>query len=241
MKYASCTCALVLLFALGARAQDSAVSPSPSFAGANIPESGVTATAAPNGGAPRGFASAQLLPDASFGETAGTSAASSGSPAPQIGVVNVEPSFSYQAYVGYTFVRVYAFPAREVNRNGLDLSLSYFIKRGLFGFEGAFTGAFGSVANQPSDFAFYGGGPRFRVSGPRGLELWAHGLAGDAHFGPRVSGYGQDGVTYEVGGGVDIKATQRFAYRLEADMIGTKLYNTSQYSPKISAGIIYKF
>ncbi len=241
MKYASCACALVLLFALGAQAQDTAVSPSPSFARANIPESGLTATTAPDGDAPRGFASAQLLPDASFGETAGTSTASSGSPAPQIGVVNVEPSFSYQAYLGYTFVRVYAFPAREVNRNGLDLSLSYFIKRGLFGFEGAFTGAFGSVANERSDFIFYGGGPRFRVSGPRGLELWAHGLAGGVQFGPRIAGYDQGGVAYEVGGGVDIKATQRLAYRLEADMIGTRLYNSSQYSPKISAGIIYKF
>jgi hypothetical protein len=237
MKHASSVCAFVLLFSLGARAQDSAIPPSePVVALANT-----AASAAAE--APRAFASVTLAPTEGLGESpAGTSSASSNSAVPQFGVINVEQSYSFQAYAGYTFVRVYAFPAREVNRNGVDVSVSYFFRKGLLGVEGAVTGAFGSIGGESSDFAFYGGGPRVRVGGPRGLEFWAHGLVGDAHFGPRISGYTQDGLTYEVGGGVDIKAKwRRFAYRLEGDMIGSRLYSTTQYSPKISAGIVYKF
>ena len=161
---------------------------------------------------------------------------------PQVTVQSVFPSFSWQAYGGYTFVRFYAFPAREVNRNGFDIDMSYYLHAGHFGAEGAVTAAFGSVSGQRSDFAFAGGGPRFRWSGPRGTELWAHGLAGWANFGPTIAGFKQDGLGYELGGGVDINAhRQRFSYRFEADMIGTRLYNTSQYSPKFSVGIVYKF
>jgi hypothetical protein len=65
---------------------------------------------------------------------------------------------------------------------------------------------------------------------------------GDAHFGPSVASFGQDGFAYELGGGVDIAAHfRRLAYRVEADMIGSRLYNTNQFSPKVSAGIVYKF
>jgi hypothetical protein len=228
MKYASRVGALLLLFAFGVRAGDS---PSPTPA--------ATAASAPSDTLP---ASDSVKLDSSATSAAATSAASSNTPAPQIGVINVEPSFSFQAYGGYTFVRVYAFPSREVNRNGVDVSLSYFFRKGLIGLEGAVTGAFGSIGSEHSDFAFYGGGPRVRLAGPAGIELWAHGLAGEAHFGPQVPVYGQDGVAYEVGGGVDIKAHwRRFAYRVEGDMIGSRLYNTSQYSPKFSVGIVYKF
>lgn len=161
---------------------------------------------------------------------------------PQVTVQTVFIPYSLQLYGGYTFIRVYAFPAREVNRNGLDISLSYYPHAGHFGAEGALTAAFGSIMNENSDFAFAGGGPRFRWSAPRGIDVWAHGLLGGAHFGPRIAGFGQGGLGYELGGGVDINAhQQRLAYRFEADMVGTRLYSVSQYSPKFSAGIVFKF
>ncbi len=52
----------------------------------------------------------------------------------------------------------------------------------------------------------------------------------------------QDGLSYEVGGGVDIPSHwRRFMYRGEVDMIGSRLYSTTQYSPKVSAGIVFEF
>ena len=116
------------------------------------------------------------------------------------------------------------------------------IHSGLLGAEGSLTTTFGSISGERSDFVFAGGGPRFRWSAPRGIELWAHGLVGGANFGPRIAGFGQDSLGYELGGGIDISAhRERLAYRFEADMIGTRLYRVTQYSPKLSVGIVFKF
>jgi hypothetical protein len=194
--------------------------------------------AAANSSVPRPLLSAVLIPPSA---QPGRGDASSSAAAPQ-GVTAVFPHYSFQAYVGYTFVRVYALPTREVNRNGFDLSMSYYLKNSYIGVEGALTSTFGSVGNERSDFLFAGGGPRVRWAAPRGTELWAHGLVGGANFGPSISGFSQSALTYEVGGGIDINAhLQHFAYRLEGDMIGTRLYETTQYNPKFTVGIVYKF
>src|SRR5581483_10766902 len=161
--------------------------------------------------------------------------------APQV-PVSVIPRYAFQLYGGYTFVRFYAYPGLEANRNGFDISASYFPHAGLFGVEGALTAAFGSLNNEKSDFAFAGGGPRFRWDAGRGLELWAHGLVGWSNFLPQIAGFSQDGLGYELGAGVDVNAhLQHFAFRVEGDMIGTRLYDRAQYSPKFSVGIVYKF
>jgi hypothetical protein len=233
MKYTIFLFALICLLTPRASAQDSQPRPLQ----VTSPEATVASEPA------KMFASVTLVPAASLPELSeGVPSGSDPSPRPQAAVQSVYHSYSFQAYLGYTFVRFYAFPGREVNRNGLDLSMSYFFKKGLLGVEGALTGTFGSIANETSDFLLAAGGPRVRWSGPRGLELWAHGLLGDAHFGPRLANLTQDGLAYELGGGVDISAhSQRIAYRLEADMIGSRLYHTTQYSPKVSAGIVFKF
>ncbi len=235
MKYANFLAGLVLLFALGARAQEnsqfltlSSVSPADTAVASYTPTT---------------FASVRLIPAGNLlALPEELAAAPSSLPLPQAGVQSVYQKYSFQAYAGYTFVRFYAFPGTEANRNGFDISMSYFLRGGIWGVEGALTTTFGSIANETSDFVLVGGGPRVRWSGPRGIELWAHGLVGDAHFGPRIPNFNQDALAYELGGGVDINAHfQRFAYRVEADMIGSRFYNTSQYSPKFSVGIVYKF
>jgi hypothetical protein len=46
----------------------------------------------------------------------------------------------------------------------------------------------------------------------------------------------------ELGGGVDLMPRhRRLGYRLQADMVATRFFGTYQYSPKISAGIVFKF
>ena len=158
------------------------------------------------------------------------------------GVQSIVPNYNFQLYGGYTFVRVFVLPGTSVSRNGFDMSLSYYFKGGYFGMEGALTTTFGNISGQNSNFLFAAGGPRVRWAAPRGLDLWAHGLGGWSHFGPQTPFGSREAPGYEVGGGVDINAhRQRLAYRLEADMISTRFFGTSQYSPKFSAGVVFKF
>lgn len=221
----------VLLLSFAVRAQENV----PNFS--EEAPAAVLASSLPQGFEPAGLVSAAL--PAALPEPAGASF-------PQVSVQSVFPSYSWQLYGGYTFIRVYAFPGREVNRNGFDLSISYYPHSGHFGVEGAETTAFGSVSNgglnEKSDFVFAGGGLRFRWSAPRGTELWAHGLAGDANFGPSIASFSQNAIAYELGGGLDVNAhRQRLALRFEADMVGTRFYTVTQYSPKFSVGLVFKF
>ena len=162
-------------------------------------------------------------------------------PAPQ-SVAGVFPSYRWQAYVGYTFVRFYAYPGATVNRNGFDLAAAYYFRQGWLGAEGALTTTFGSLSGQTSNLLLVAGGPKVRWSGPRAVDLWAHALAGGAHFTPQTPYGGEGAFGYELGAGVDINAHHpHLAYRLEADMVGTHFFGTWQYGPKISAGIVLKF
>ncbi len=181
------------------------------------------------------------LPPAFASATLAVPAPDAPAASPQV-PVSVIPRYAFQLYGGYTFVRFYAYPGLEANRNGFDISASYFPRSGLFGMEGAVTAVYGSLNNEKSDLAFAGGGPRVRWDAGRGLELWAHGLVGWSNFLPQIAGFSQDGLGYELGAGVDINAhLQHFAFRVEGDMLGTRLYQRTQYSPKFSVGIVYKF
>ena len=157
-------------------------------------------------------------------------------------VKGVFQKYNLQAYLGYTFVRFYAAPSVTANRNGFNYSMQYFYKGGWFGGDGELAVTFGSLNGFSSKFLMGMGGPRVRWSGPRGIELWAHGLGGTSHFSPRTAYGNQDAFGYEAGGGIDIDAHhRRLAYRAAVDMVATHFYNTYQYSPKISAGLVYKF
>jgi hypothetical protein len=221
---------------------------SPFVANAQGAQTASSAAVADNGVAsesPNRFDSVALVPSETLPDsTAGGASASNSAPMPQNQnkVLNVFHTYAFQAYGGYTFVRFYAFPNEAANRNGVDVSMSYFFRKGLFGVEGAVTGTFGSIGAETSDFAFFGGGPRVRWSAWRGLQVWGHGLVGDGYFSPKFANLAKDGLSYELGGGVDIPSHwRRFMYRGEVDMIGSRLYNTTQYSPKVSAGIVFEF
>ncbi len=169
-------------------------------------------------------------------------AAPAPAPKPQRGVIGVYEQYSFQVYLGYTFVRFYLAPHEIQSRNGFDSSLSYFYKAGWFGGDAELLGAFGSQGPYTSRFAFAGVGPRARWSAPRGLEFWAHGLVGVSHYVPQTPYGNQQSFAYETGIGVDATAHhQRLAYRLEVDMIGSTYFNTYQLSPKASVGVVWKF
>jgi hypothetical protein len=188
---------------------------------------------------PRAFAVATLVPSPDFPQ--------SGAPSPDGAVPQATTGidvnqYALQGYVGYTFIHVFARHGEDVSRNGFDISMSYYHNSGSFGLEGALTTTFGTFQNETSNFLFWGGGPRYRWALSQGVELWAHGLIGEAHFGPRVANFTQNAFGYELGTGLDLSPHLRhFAYRLEADMVGTRLYGTGQYSPKFTVGVVYRF
>jgi hypothetical protein len=164
-------------------------------------------------------------------------------PAPQgPGVQSVIQTYNWQAYFGYTFFRFYLTPRFTNNMNGLNLSMVYYPGGKWIGPDGEFIGTFGSAGNQNTKFAMGAGGGRVRWLAPHSIEVWGHGLVGYSHFLPQTALGSQSAFAYEVGGGVDLNVYhQRWAVRVSGDMIGTSYFNTHQYSPKISAGVVVKF
>jgi hypothetical protein len=177
---------------------------------------------------------------------AATAAAADPAPAPdpQQGppVIGVFENYNFQAYLGFSIARFYEAPHQIQTREGFDASLSYYYKGGWIAADGELLGTFGTQFNQNSRWVFAGGGPRFRWSGQRHVEFWGHALVGGSHYVPQTAYGGQGAFAYEAGIGADALAHhQRLAYRLEVDMVGTRFFNTYQYSPKASVGIVWKF
>jgi hypothetical protein len=156
-------------------------------------------------------------------------------------VQNVHVTYNWQAYFGYTFFRFYEVPGTQQNTNGFNYSMQYYFKN-WFGLDGEFAATRNSLDAFDGWFLFGGGGPRFRWSGPRGLELWGHVLFGHAHLTPQTP-FGERGAfAYTAGGGADINILRtRWALRIGADMVGTHFFGTYQYSPKAFGGVVFKF
>ena len=210
-------------------------------AGAQAISGDSVAVASPASGEP---ANAQPVAATSLSESAANVAATSlaSKPAdPPQGVYGVREVFDWQAYLGYTYVRFYEVPGTTQNKNGFNYSMVYFFKKWI-GADGEFVSTFGSQTGTSSHLLLGMGGGRFRWSAPRDIELWAHGLAGASDFTPQTPYGGQTSLGYEVGAGIDINAHhRRLAYRVSVDMVGTRYFGTYQYSPKASAGVVFKF
>jgi len=162
-------------------------------------------------------------------------------PAPEP-VQSVFQTYNMQIYFGYTFFRFYAEPKLTNNMNGLNLSAVYYPGGKWFAPDAEVVGTFGSVPTCTTKFVMVAGGGRVRWQGPRGIEVWAHGLVGYSNFLPQSAFGNHSAFAFETGAGVDLNLrNQRWAIRLAGDMIGTRYFSTGQYSPKVSAGIVLKF
>lgn len=164
-------------------------------------------------------------------------------PPPQV-VFGVKPEYDFQAYLGYTFIRFYEVPGTQINTNGLNFGIVYYPEyfKGWLGADGEFVLTIGSQYNETAHFLLGMGGARVRWAAPRNIELWAHALAGGSHYVPQTPYGNQGAFGFELGAGVDINThNSRWAYRFSGDAVGTLYFNTYQFSPKFSAGIVYKF
>jgi hypothetical protein len=164
-------------------------------------------------------------------------------PAPAVppqDVTSVFESYAWQLYGGYTFQRFYELPNITQNMNGFNFSVVYYWKD-WFGLDGEFAATHATQDNFSSWFLFGGGGPRFRWSARKGVELWAHVLVGGSHFTPQTPAGSQQAFAYELGGGVDLPFKPRWALRLGGDAMATRYFSTYQFSPKVSAGLVFRF
>jgi hypothetical protein len=169
------------------------------------------------------------------------SAPAPGEPAEPQMVQGVFQNFDWQAYVGYTYVRFYEVPGTEVNANGVNFGVVYYVKDWL-GVDGEFVGGYDWQFGTCGKFLMGMGGVRVRHAMEHNIEVWAHALVGGATFKPQTAYGNQTSIGYEVGGGIDLNThRRRLAYRLAVDAAGTAYFNTYQISPKVSAGVVFKF
>jgi hypothetical protein len=225
MRQVAVLCGIVLILAFRAGAQVSSGtslllgSPMPAFAFASPAAGALAATPGPNASA----------------------LAAAPEPAPQ-GVYGVLQNYNWQAYAGYTHFTFYEIPGVTGNLNGFNMSLVFYPHGGHIGADGEFAAAFAPEAGVNTTMALGMGGARYRVDAGHGIELWAHGLVGGAHFTPQTAYGSTNAFAFEVGGGVDLNPRHgRLGYRAQVDMVGTRFFGTHQYNPKISLGIVYKF
>lgn len=198
------------------------------------PLAGATAPATP-----LAFAPAMSAP-APFTPAANASTANPAADPPQT-VYSVHVNYNWQAYFGYTFFRFYEVPGTQLDTNGFNYSMQYYFFD-WFGLDGEFAATKTRQSATNGWFLFGGGGPRFRWSGPRGIELWGHVLVGYSNFTPQTPFGDQQAFAYTAGGGADINILRsRWAWRLGADMVASRYFSTYQYSPKAFTGIVFKF
>jgi hypothetical protein len=238
MKQSAFLFAAVLLLAASVGAQ---ANPDNSLPVAPAAPAATTANAA---GEPSLFAvaAAPALTAASGAGAAVSSATGLGATDQQPSVYGVIQNYNWQVNGGFTFLRLYVVPHVTENMAGLNLGMVYYPGGKWIGADGEFDGAWGSLIGHTSKYVQGMGGARFRWAAPRGLEVWGHGMIGGSKLLPQTAFGNQGSFSYEVGGGVDINPHQRrFAYRISADMVATHFFSTYQYSPKISAAIVYKF
>jgi hypothetical protein len=232
----------VLVLAFGAAAQDN------SWTNFQFPASSISFLNSNGAASPAVPASDSMMPStnlpASVMPAPLFSSAFSISPAPaspQQAALAIYENYSWQLAASYTFFRFYETPGIEQNSNGLIITANYYFKDWVAG-EGEIMGTWAHQSGFSSHFVFAGGGPRFRWSLPRNLELFGHALVGGAHFVPQTSFGSQNAFGYVLGGGLDVNAHhRRFAYRVGADMVGTHFFGTNQFSPRVYAGFVFKF
>jgi|SRR5579862_2674998 len=145
-----------------------------------------------------------------------------------------------QIAVSYTFDHFYEVPhpSTILNNSGATGSLVYY--NDFIGTEAAVTDTFGSNNGKTTNLLFAGGGFRLRYPVGHSFEPWAHALLGYTHLSPQTTFGSESAFGYKLGGGFDyIPQHGRIGWRAQIDMLGTKFYHASQFSPEASVGVVF--
>jgi hypothetical protein len=142
---------------------------------------------------------------------------------------------SIDAWGGYSYMRFRGTPAG--NYNGFKLGAQYKVKSWL-GAVGEFGVDFGSPTGAGSSIRTFLVGPQ--VSFPARVSPFAHVLFGGAHFGQ--GSFGDTSFSAGYGFGIDTKIAPSLSWRvLEADVIHTHFFGSTQNNLRLSTGIVIHF
>lgn len=138
---------------------------------------------------------------------------------------------------GYSYARVDASPASDLNLHGWNASIAGNVNRWL-GFVGDFSGHYGSPSGvDVSDHTFMFG-PRVTARSEKATPFF-HALFGGA----RASGLGVSETSFAMalGGGIDVNAGQHVAIRvIQADYLMTRFASDTQSNMRLSFGVVFK-
>ncbi|MBZ5647118.1 MAG: porin family protein [Acidobacteriia bacterium] len=83
-------------------------------------------------------------------------------------------------------------------------------------------------------------GPQINL-GHGKLKPYLHGLVGVSH-GTSTGGFSDTVLGFALGGGIDVKWTERLSVRIvQADYLGTRYADATQNNFRLSAGLVYRF
>ncbi len=156
------------------------------------------------------------------------------------GVAAAQSAPAAEAFIGYSFVRA---DGGENFPGGWHGSIAGNFNKN-FGLVGEFSGHykdFSGVTLKVHTFTF---GPRFTYRGSERVEAFAHATVGGANASASAFGIGAGDTAFAwtIGGGVDIRCTDRIAVRpVQLDYVGTRFGSQTQNNLRYSAGIVFRF
>jgi opacity protein-like surface antigen len=122
-----------------------------------------------------------------------------------------------------------------VDTSGWEASVNYHWNNWL-GLKADFDGHYCCDGAKMHDFLF---GPQITF-GHGELSPYVHGLAGVSHG--TQAGFTDTVLAYAVGGGLDVKITDRVSWRLaQADYFGTRYADATQHDFRLSTGLVFRF
>jgi opacity protein-like surface antigen len=233
---------LAIVTAGGAQAQDNPAIPSQANLNVVADLANTSAAAkvpdgfpwAPSGSPPN---STSLAERATLAQPAEASAAAA--PAPKF-AYGSRDDYRWQLGLGISLVRFRSsqFYATGV---GTNTSITYFTND-WFAVEGAANTAFAPTIYHDDHVKFfsYGAGPRIAWRA-RKWEPWAHVIGGGMHILPQTAGHSQNGLAFNIGGGVDYRFYPHLSLRAEVDWIKTHVFDEWGNSAQANLDIVLHF
>lgn len=183
--------------------------------------------------------SAHSSPLADSGSPAEPGEAFPAAPAPKF-AYGSRDDYRWQLGLGISLVRFRSslFYATGI---GSNTSVAYFTND-WFAVEGAINTAIAPTIfhNDHVKFVSYGGGPKIAWRA-RKLEPWAHVIGGGMHILPQTAGHGQNGLAFNIGGGVDYRFYPHLSLRTEVDWIKTRVFGEWGNSAQANVDIVLHF
>jgi opacity protein-like surface antigen len=153
-----------------------------------------------------------------------------------------------EVFAGYSYLRVNPGSGiNGINLNGWNASLAGNFNN-WFGVVGDFSGHYGtpaisgiSVNTKVHTYLF---GPRISYRKNDRVTPFAHALFGGTHVRGSSFGVGisENGFAMALGGGVDARINDHFAFRVvQADYLMTRITGSNQHNFRFSTGLVFRF